>query len=90
MVLGTGSWVPGRRISSRGIKPFSIIVWGKKILRAIFMGCKTIFLEKNVDEVIDQRLKENLRDIWKIFSNCAKLSSALVPTIKNDRSLKMK
>ena len=25
---------------------------------------------------------------WGIFSNCAKLSSALVPRIKNDRSLK--
>ena len=33
------------------MKPFSIIVWGKKILRAISIGCKTILFEKNVDEV---------------------------------------
>ena len=29
------------------------------------MGYKTIFLEKIVDEVIDQRFKEKLTDIWK-------------------------
>ena len=29
------------------------------------MEYKTILLEKNLDEVIDQRLKEKLRDIWK-------------------------
>ena len=27
------------------------------------MGFRTILLEKNLDEVIDQRLKEKLRDI---------------------------
>ena len=29
------------------------------------MGYKIILLEKNLDEVIDQRLKEKLRYIWK-------------------------
>ena len=29
------------------------------------MGYKTILLEKSLDEVIDQRLKEKLRDVWK-------------------------
>ena len=29
------------------------------------MGNKTILLEKIFDEVIDQRLKENLTDTWK-------------------------
>ena len=38
-----------------------------KILRAGFMGYKTILLEKIflLDEVINQRLKEKLTDIWK-------------------------
>ena len=35
------------------------------MLRAILMGYKTILLEKNLDEVIDQKLKEKLRDMWK-------------------------
>ena len=34
------------------------------ILRAIFMGYKTNWLEI-LDEVTDQRLKEKLKDIWK-------------------------
>ena len=29
------------------------------------MGYKTILLEKVLDEVSDQRLKETLTDIWK-------------------------
>ena len=28
------------------------------------MGHKAILLERNLDEVIDQRLKDKLRDIW--------------------------
>ena len=38
---------------------FSILFSGTKIFRAIFMGYKTILLERILDEVIDQRLKEN-------------------------------
>ena len=29
------------------------------------MGYKTILLEKIFDEVIDQRMQEKLREIWK-------------------------
>ena len=66
--LGSGhfkSWVPGRRIFGRGMKLFPSLCGGTKILRAILMGYKTILLEKILDEVIDQRLKEKLTDIWK-------------------------
>ena len=37
----------------------------ENILRAILMGYKTIFLDKILDENIDQRLKEKLTDTWK-------------------------
>ena len=29
------------------------------------MGYKTILLENSLDEVIDPRLKETLKDVWK-------------------------
>ena len=49
----------------QGRETFPLFCGGMKILRAISMGCKTILLEKNMDEVIYHRLKEKLRDIWK-------------------------
>ena len=44
----------------QGMKLFSVTLWGTKILRAIFMGYQTIFLENILSEVIDQRLKKKL------------------------------
>ena len=38
---------------------------GANILRANFMMYKIILLQKILDEVIDQRLKGKLTDIWK-------------------------
>ena len=32
---------------------------------SILMGYKSSFLEKSMDEVINQRLKERLTDMWK-------------------------
>ena len=49
----------------QGYKTFFIVLWGTKTLSAMFMGHKTILLEKILDEVIDQRLKEKLTDTWK-------------------------
>ena len=42
---------------------------GTNILRAIFMGYKTILLEKILGKVIDQRLKEKLTDIWNLAND---------------------
>ena len=47
------------------MKLFSLLCGGTKILRTILMGYKAILLDKSLDEVIDQRLKEKLTDISK-------------------------
>ena len=47
------------------MEPFPLFCVGRKILREIFMGYKTIFLENSLDEIIDHRLKEKLKNIWK-------------------------
>ena len=48
-----------------GYETFSIIFWGLQNFKSILVGYKTILLEKILDEVIKQRLKEKLRSIWK-------------------------
>ena len=48
------------RIFARGMKLFPLFCGGTRILRAILIGYKTIFLEKIMDEVVDQRLKEKI------------------------------
>ena len=40
------SWLQGRRIFGRGMKLFPSFGGGTKILRATFMGYKTILLER--------------------------------------------
>ena len=53
------SWVPGRRIFGRIMKVFHYCLGGN------FYVVQIIWLDKNLDEIIDQRLKEKLTDIWK-------------------------
>ena len=50
------------------MKHFPLLCRGMKILRASFMGNKTILLEKILDEVIDQRLMNHLTSM-KIASD---------------------
>ena len=60
LILGTGAedfW--------QGYETILYFRAGRNILRAILMGYKIILLEKNFDEVINQRLKKKFRDIWK-------------------------
>ena len=49
----------------QGYETFPLFCGVIKILRAILMGYETMFLEKILGEVDNQRLKEKLTDIWK-------------------------
>ena len=60
LILGTGA-----EDFLQGYETYSIC-GSTNILRAILMGYKTILLEKNLDELMDQRLKEKLREICNI------------------------
>ena len=61
LILGTGAedfW--------QGYETFSHCFAGmRKCIKSNFLGYETILLDKVLDENIDQRKKENLRDTWK-------------------------
>ena len=49
----------------QGYETFPLFCGDLKISRVTFHGVQKYLLEKFLDGVIDQRLKERLTDIWK-------------------------